>query len=81
LARLNLGDMGGEGLGFLLLPARMGLGMALGELRRIHGDKPHRGQGDVALSIFDLHLAGHTAAVPPPWRIRATLAGFLKQHG
>jgi hypothetical protein len=29
-AALDLGDMGGEGLGFFVLLIRMGLGMALG---------------------------------------------------
>jgi hypothetical protein len=80
-AGLNLSDMGGERLGLFLLLLGMGLGMTLGQLRRIHRDKPHWGQGDLPLAIFDLDLARHTAAVPPPWGIQATLAWFLKQQG
>ena len=81
LAALDLGDMGGKGLGLLVLLIRMGLGMALGQLCRIHGHKPDRRQGDVSLAIFNLDLACHTAAVPSPWGIQATLAWFLKQQG
>jgi hypothetical protein len=59
----------------------MGLGMALGQLGRLHRDQPDGGQSDLALAIFDLDLAGHTPAVPSPWRIRVTLTRFLKQQG
>ena len=51
---------------------------AVGQWGRIHRDKPHGGQGDLPLAIFNFDLAGHTPAVPPPWRLRATFARFLK---
>jgi hypothetical protein len=80
-AILDLGDMGGKGLGLSLLSLAIGLLMLLGQLGGIQGDKAHGGQGHVSLLIFDLHsrmtLRPYHRLGPSPWR----LAGRSSNRG
>jgi hypothetical protein len=74
-----LSDVLGEPFGVSRLRLTMGLLLLLGQLRGVHRHKAQRGHLGPSLAILHRDRTNHTAPIPPPRDIAATLGGCVQE--
>jgi hypothetical protein len=70
-----------HGLRFLRLCSRIGLGVLLGQLTRMHDDKAHLFLGDPPLTVFDLDAAQDAVPMPTARLFVLGPPGLLHEEG
>jgi hypothetical protein len=70
-----------DGLGFLRLRRRIGLGVLLRQLACMHHHKAERFERDPPVAVLDLHVPAHTLAMPAARCFVLRPPGLLHEQG
>jgi hypothetical protein len=79
--RVDMLPVGCAGGGFFHLGSRVGLGLLLRQLTRMHHHKTERLRDDASVALLHLHLAEHAVPMPAAGRLVLRPPRLLYQEG